>query len=67
MTPRKHRQKPAVSIRPRKDLVARIERELRRSKVTEGAIAGAMTAVRVILKKDFLPISMKRQNGGRIT
>lgn len=43
------RRRCAVSIRPKRDLFDELERELR-SKVSDGAIAGAMTAVRIILK-----------------
>jgi hypothetical protein len=46
--PRKRNR--AVSVRPKRDLVERLERELRRSRVSERVINTAMTAVRIILK-----------------
>jgi hypothetical protein len=51
MTKRHTRKRQrAASIRPRKDLIDRLERELRSSKVREGAIGTAFVALKLIIK-----------------
>jgi hypothetical protein len=49
MKPRTRKHSRATSIKPRRDILERLARELDRSKVPAGAINTAMTAVRIII------------------